>query len=314
MAEPTRVRPDEVVDADGGLPGDCRERFPLASVLETQVADVRPALPEFTDPPLVEAVLAVQFEPLPGLDVLQLGRLWDGFRQDYPKHSIHPPLGGQFETFEGRPVEQLFLHLGVDAPQLRCWFLSEDETELVQVQLDRLVLNWRRKPGNDGYPRYERIRDRLRQALEKLSEFVVREDLGVVSPNQCEVTYVNHLEGGRGWKTFADVGEVFPGLSAAWSSGFLPLPEDVRAALRFRIPGAGGGPPIGRLHATIEPLYRRDDGAPMLSFSLTARIRPQRSESPEALEALDLGRRWVVEGFASLTSERMHEIWGRCDV
>jgi uncharacterized protein (TIGR04255 family) len=277
------------------------------------VTTQRPPLPDFNAPPLVEAVLGIQFEPLPALDLLQIGRLWTLFRDEYPKHELQPMLAAQFETFERPVMEELVFPLGMDSPPARCWFLSEDETALVQVQVDRLILNWRKKSGKGTYPRYENMRQRLEQALAKFAGFLQSEQLGEVAPNQCEVTYVNHMEQGKGWTKPSEVASVFPGFAGRWSSEFLPEPEDVRAALRFVIPGPDQAPPLGRLHAQIEPRYRRQDNSPLLALTMTARLRPMAKDLAGAMSSLDLGREWIVRGFAALTADSMHKIWERRD-
>jgi uncharacterized protein (TIGR04255 family) len=257
-------------------------------------------------------VLGIQFEPLPALDLIQIGRLWALFREEYPKHEIQPMLAAQFETFERPVLEELVLPLGMDTASARCWFLSEDETALVQVQVDRFILNWRKKSGKSTYPRYENMRQRLEQALAKFVGFLRSERLGEIAPNQCEVTYVNHMEQGKGWTRPSEVASVFPGFAGRWSSEFLPEPEDVRAALRFLIPGPDRAP-LGRLHAQIEPRYLRQDNSPLLSLTMTARLRPKTDDLAGALSSLDLGREWIVRGFAALTAGSMHKIWERSD-
>jgi hypothetical protein len=168
--------------------------------------------------------------------------------------------------------------------------------------------------GKGTYPRYESMRRLLEEALVKFRAFLQTESLGDIAPNQCEVTYVNHLDQGKGWTKPSEVAAVFPGFSGQWSSEFLPEPEDVRAALRFVIPGPGQEPPMGRLHAQIEPRYRRDDYAPLLALTLTARTRPLGKDLAGALSSLDVGREWIVRAFAALTSTPMHKVWERSDV
>ncbi len=274
----------------------------------------RTHLPDFKAPPLVEAVLGIQFEPLQALDLFQIGRLWTLFRDEYPKHELQPLLAAQFETFERPVLETLMLPLGMDSPPARCWFLSEDETALVQIQMDRFILNWRKKSGEDSYPRYENMRQRLEQALAKFASFLQSEQLGDIAPNQCEVTYVNHMEQGQGWTRPSELASVFPGFAGQWSSEFLPAPEDVRAALRFVIPGADQAQvPLGRLHAQIEPRYRRQDNSPLLALTMTARLRPMGKDLAGALSSIDVGREWIVRGFTALTTDAMHKLWERCD-
>lgn len=247
------------------------------------------------------------------LDVIQLGRLWSLFRDEYPRHELQPVLPAVFERFDLPSSDAFQIGLDLAQPQARCWFLSQDETRLIQVQADRFLLNWRKVRGQGIYPRYEKMRDLFLKAVEAFRGFIRSEGLGDLTPNQCEVTYVNHLEQGKGWMRPSEVAAIFPGFTGHWSSGFLPAPEDVRAALRWVIPGAAEAQPVGRLHVQIEPRYRRDNQPALLSMTLTSRTRPLGPEVDGAMRSLDLGREWIVKGFADLTSKAMHKLWERVD-
>jgi uncharacterized protein (TIGR04255 family) len=54
-------------------------------------------LPEFSNPPVVEVALSVQFTPLPGFRPIRLGRLQDTWRAEYPHYEEQPPLAGVIE-------------------------------------------------------------------------------------------------------------------------------------------------------------------------------------------------------------------------
>jgi uncharacterized protein (TIGR04255 family) len=58
-------------------------------------------LPDFTDPPLDEVVLGVQFTPVPGYASVHSMKVWDLFRAEFPKVEELPALEPQFETFGG---------------------------------------------------------------------------------------------------------------------------------------------------------------------------------------------------------------------
>ena len=87
----------------------------------------------------------------------------------------------------------------------------------------------------------------------------------------------------------------------------------MRFLVRYVIPDSAGNP-LGRLLISVEPAYRTDDDKPILVLQLTARGRPDDEGIEGVLRFLDTGRKWVVRGFASITSPRMHEIWERRDV
>ena len=49
----------------------------------------------------------------------------------------------------------------------------------------------------------------------------------------------------------------------------------------------------------------------VLQLDVSATGRPTSSKTPDILEWLDLGREWVVKGFADFTTPEMHMKWRR---
>ena len=272
------------------------------------------SLPDFTDPPVVEVALSVQYEPLTALCTPAMGLLWSEFRDRFPNVEEHAPLEAVIERFGVKGPKKVGVRVEMmpKPPVPRCWFLNEAGTELIQVQQDRFVHNWRKVGEGEDYPRFEHVRDRFKRELRVFESFVRREKLGELVPTQCEVTYVNHIVAGRGWERHGQLGEVLTLFVPKYSEAFLPEPEDARMAVRYVIPGADGEP-LGRLHIVMEPGYRRDDNRPMFLLDLTARGRPERDGVDGVLRFLEIGREWVVRGFAAVTTAQMHKIWGRRD-
>lgn len=272
-------------------------------------------MPDFTDPPVVEVALSVQFDPLEELGAPQLGLLWTKFRDRFPKVEEHLPLDPFFERFgvRGTPSPGVHLQLAAKPLATRWWFLNAGGTELVQVQKDRFVHNWRKVGTGDTYPRYESIRETFQKELAVFRGFLSDEGLGNLKPNQCEVTYVNHIVSGEGWHRHGQLGEVLTVFASRYSDTFLPEPEDGRVAIDYIIPD-GAGDPIGRLHISVQPACRATDDRAILILTLTARSEPVGSDASGLLDSLDLAREWIVRGFASITTDKMHEVWGRTDV
>ncbi len=239
-------------------------------------------LPQFERPPLIEVALSAQFEPLESLSVPQLGLLWQRFRGRFPQVEHRPPLVAVIERTGTRaasappPVEF------VSAPPVpRLWFLDESRGELLQVQQDRFVRNWRKRGESDRYPRYEEhVRPRFAEDLATFVDFITENGLGTFAPNQCEVTYVNHIVAG---------------------TEALAL-EDERFALRYVLRDDSGDF-LGRLHVAVEPAFRQQDDRPMLLATLTARGRPLGAGLEGVLGFLDLGRASIVRTFAALTTQ-----------
>lgn len=275
--------------------------------------DTKSPLPDFTGPPVAEVALSVQFEPVTSMRTPQLGLLWREFRDRFPVTEEHPPLDPVIERFgvrrTGTGAVRVEMLKGPPTP--RCWFLNKDGTELIQVQQDRFVRNWRKVGDGNTYPRYEKhLRPSFECELECFQTFLQREQLGDLKPNQCEVTYVNPIVAGQGWQAHGELGEVITVFQRLFSDDFLDAPEDVGLRLRFLIPDQSGKP-VGRLHVAIDPGYRSTDNQALFIMNLTARGAPCGEGIAGVLGFLDLGRDWVVRGFTSITTQKMHKLWGR---
>ena len=272
------------------------------------------SLPDFADPPIVEVALSVQYEPLTALHIPAMGLLWSEFRDGFPNVEEHAPLEPVIERFGVKGPKRVGVRVEMMAkpPVPRCWFLNEAGTELIQVQRDRFVHNWRKVGEGEDYPRFEHVQHRFKDELAIFESFVRREKLGKLVPTQCEVTYVNHIVAGRGWERHGQLDEVLALFVPKNDGAFLPEPEDARMGVRYVIPGADDQP-LGRLHVTMDPVYRREDDQPMLLMNLTARGRPDGEGLDGVLRFLNVGREWVVRAFAAVTTPQMHKIWGRRD-
>jgi uncharacterized protein (TIGR04255 family) len=260
------------------------------------------ARPESADPPVVEMVLGVQFRSLLGLRGIALGPLRERWRDQYPRLEEQPPLP---PAIEGVITPGIGLQLGFGpGPPLRQWFLSADGGELIQLQNDRLIVNWRRVNGSGAYPRYKRMRELFEHRLEDLADFVEKERMGTLEIVQAEANYINAVEIGPD-----EQGEAQQ-LLRAWSGTpdhHLGEPEQARIALVFPVPGLGR-PPV-RMHVSLDPA-ERPVGRPVLFMTLTVRGAPADSSPDEALTFLDGAHDHLDQSFLELTPETMHSTWG----
>ncbi len=135
--------------------------------------------PDFAHPPVVEVLLAVYFEPLRLLRTAQFGLLWQNFRSRFPRIEEHlslPPIPGRL-GLEGVPQIGVRLEMLDVPPAPRLWFLNEAGTEVVQIQQDRFIHNWRRLQDADQYPHYDGIRSTFEQELSEFASFVEEQEL-----------------------------------------------------------------------------------------------------------------------------------------
>ncbi len=267
-----------------------------------------PPIPKFEAPPVVETVLGIGFERLDKWGIPHFGVFWDQVREQFPNFEVKHPVISHIEQFDRPQVSaESQIQLSSAPPDLRCWFIDEDDCELIQVQNNRFSYNWRKTAGKDAYPHYdESIRQTFQNMWTQFVDFVKQQQLGDVNVVQCEVTYVNHLEVGKGWNAISEIGNVLPCWAGKSNGEFLPSPENVVFDVSYRMPDNKG-----RLHISVRPAFRNDDGIEIIQLNLTARGKPEGSEMDSIFSWLDLGREWVVRGFTDFTAERMHSEWQR---
>ena len=264
-------------------------------------------LPKFDHPPVYETVLGVQFEPLKSFSMVHFGLLWQNIQGDYPKFEVHPPINPTIEQFGANALQESAAKLElVRVPDVRTWFLNESGTILLQVQRDRFLQNWRKMSDGDEYPHYDQLKPKFFKEWQGFCKFV--EESGIENPdvNQCEVTYINHIDIEQGPRSYRDLGKIISCWSGEYSGNFLGDPESVSFNSRYLLPEKKG-----RLHISMQPAIRRKDAKEILRVSITARGRPVSSELHDIEDWFDLGHEWIVRGFADITTGEMHKHWRR---
>ncbi len=257
-------------------------------------------LPDFAKPPVVEVVCGVLFDA-PEFSLPHIGRFWERL-EGFNRVSEVPPLAPVVETFGTRQAGTLIIEHNL-LP--RVWFENEAGDQLIQLQRDRLLVNWKRTAPSHQYPRYPAVKAAFDKQLAAFESFI-REQLGrPIVHRQYELTYINHVPAGDGLDILADVGEVLPDLSWRTQEGrFLPRPERIEAKLAFQLPDQAG-----RLHVRIQNGTRNHDQVPVLLLDLTAR-----GYLDDRGAWFDLAHEWIVNGFADLTGDKMQkQTWERRD-
>lgn len=277
------------------------------------MSDLRPR-PEFDNPPVVELVLDVQFQPISALDAPRLGLLWQIFRSDFPQVEQHGPLTPLVERFGSGGGEEgrIFIEPFAVPVLPRVWFLDAKGTELIQVQNNRFVHNWRRTDQRADYPHYANVRSRFRAELEKFEAFMHEESLGELVPDLCEITYINHIEPGGVWHGHEQLHEVLRLWKPDFADDFTSGRQLENASVNFQfIMKNEQGDPYGRWRVSVQPGYARDAESPIFVITNTARGHPLAGGIDGAMSFLDQGHDWTVRGFGAITTENMHRLWGR---
>jgi hypothetical protein len=269
-------------------------------------------------PPVAEVALSMQFAP-ETFDVEAFGRFARETRAELPdrqRQPMLPPITETFDKASAPPSMEIRLELPTALP--RTWFLSKDGVQLVQLQHDRLTLNWRELDRGLEYPRYEQLRQRFCELLKLLTDGL--EEAGdPYAVNLCEVTYVNPIELAASCLPPADtanhpdLAEIINRLRPRPADAFLPDAEDAQLVARWRIPGSELGAvdaPAGRLYLNAAPGLKPPSFTPIYLVNMTAHVIPLAGDAEGALRALDVGHKWVVLGFTDLTTTKMHRLWG----
>ena len=203
----------------------------------------RHTLPVYDNPPVVETVLGIQFDRLPGFRNGHLGAFWTAIdAAEWPFVEDVPPLPPQFERFDktARWAKGIHLQLTQD-PACRLQIKNKEGDRIIQLQNNRLHFNWLGETGG-RYPRYERVREGFASALREFLDFVEQQQVGSFRPNQWEVTYVNQIPQGSVWNTPSDWG-FFKPLSGLSTVENLVQGESFGGEWHFVIPDQKG-----RLH------------------------------------------------------------------
>ncbi len=266
--------------------------------------------PDYRNPPVTEVVLGAQFAPLEGFCGPLVGVYWATIRESFPRTEEHPPIAHMVEDLQVlRGVRSQEMKVGIARGPLpiRAWFISQDETQLLQVQSDRFHYNWRKRSDDQEYPRFPAIRDAYLGHWHGYRAFLEKEGIQEPQVDQCEVTYVNIIKQGEGWESFAEIGDLFTTLRWCTRTDFLPQPETLRWGAKFLL-----GDGLGRMHVELVPILKMPENETALRFTLTVRGLPSESPSDEGIRAwYEVAHEWIVKGFADMVDERTDSLWGK---
>lgn len=264
-----------------------------------------PKLPDFGSPPVAETVIGYSFSPVPGWDLRYFGLLWNAVSSEFPTFQVQPPIVEASTTTSRVGLANLIVRaVGVTEPPVRCWYVDASETRLLQIQNDRFLHNWRKVSGAETYPRYEGdIRPRFLREWDRFLTFLSQHHLPAPELRSWEVTYVNHLQKGREWNSFDDIGSILRGWNIQDFLPSLAAPSVLQLNMSFPTDSDS------KLTVSVQPGSHRATGREVLVISLTANGRAASPE--EAIRGIDHGRATIVTAFAEMTTERMHKLWQR---
>ncbi len=237
----------------------------------------------FSNPPVAEVLLGVAFDPVDGLSSYLSGALFDRWRADYPTVTQQPELPPPVNLDSGPGA---FLRLGPPVAT-RLWFMAADGGFLVQVQPDRLVVNWRTGAGRE-YPRYPAVRERFVSAWRDVCAVAGRQPRVF----QAEVTYVN--------LTPHPLDDVLEGWGATLLFDQDNGGQTANTEAKIELPNLS----VPAMRRTVAQSMQSEPTR--IAFSVFTQITDQ----TQVMDAVDSSRRHIVERFKQVTTQKMHDEWG----
>jgi len=254
--------------------------------------------------------LGVQFECLDRLKAVHYGIWWKAIRDQFPKVEEHNALPPIVEPLDMAQTVEVKLRISDRPPPVRLWFLNEEATRLIQVQNDRFVYNWRKRgPSKEPYPSYDVLIEDFMKHLESFCDFVAEGKHGAFVPTMCEITYVDHIVAGQGWKDHSEMHKLIAPVSPQYSDDFLPPMESLLFNTSYLF--KKGAKALGRLRVNANPAFRGKEKEPITVMNVGAFAPPIGPNIEGIRKALDRAHEWTVRGFTSMTPKEMHKVWGR---
>ena len=274
-------------------------------------------LPEWKRPPLDEVAIAIQFREIGDFQSVHFGELFE----EYKRHGFgctedQHPIDPKYETF-GKTVGdsiQLRFHQG-PPPLRRVWFMNDDDHELVQVQQDRFIYNWRKIEGSGEYRRFDNLYPKFEQNLAIFREFLKERQLGDLEIDQCELSYFNVIEIQEG-ESFC---KAFDRVFKEWSENddainiadVVVHPEMSRFRKSYRINSATDSSPVARVHVNADPAQHENTKQQVVKLQIVFRGPPFGQSDQDLFKLFAIGRESIVRIFDSIISEECHKAWGR---
>jgi uncharacterized protein (TIGR04255 family) len=271
-------------------------------------------LASFAKAPVAEVSLGVQLDGLASYNSLHVASFFELIRSEFPNVEEHGPLDPAYETFgaSSNPssiVFQIPLPFPAGGMQAyqghRFFFVSADGRRLIQLQKNRLHLNWRKLTGDEEYPRHPTLIEQFALVVDKHSKWCADNNLGLPSPTQWEIVYVNRFGLVAADGAQCGLSDYFP-----WLSGMEGWTEDGAIQYRHKLLNEDNEP-VARLNTSLRYGTNSDESREAVLELLVRGAPPANASLRGCIPALTAGRNIIVNRFADMTSETAHDVWGR---
>lgn len=259
---------------------------------------------KFDSPPVFEVACGVLFASPGPIETVHIGAFWDRVKAQFPSASDAPPLAPLVEQ-DGNAIPE---YAWSDLPPLRrTWMISENGCNLIQVQQDRFLFNWKRTLDQNVYPSYEKVIGDFETYFESFMKFL--DDVNVSRPvlRQFDLTYVNFISGSNGLNHVGANNMFVDHVRSISADRFLPEPERFSWSTSYSLPDGAG-----RLHVVAQSAVNDSTDEKIVRLDMIARGIPATSPEGSMRNWFDTAHEWITHGFADATSSVLQtEIWKR---
>lgn len=256
----------------------------------------------YSNPPVTEVYCSIAFDPPKNFKSIYVKDVWELFKNDFPKNVEMPWLEPQFEIFGGMGKN---FQLGNSFPSpnmsgTRQWFMEKNENYLIQFQRNVITLNWRKKGEVEGvYSSFNDILEKFEDAVGRLDKYFQNTLEHRIVPRQCEVFYLNILDG----EGEAKCSDFLKYLTIECENL-----EDMNFSSRKLLTDNDANP-IGRLMCNIN-LQDQDNQEKRYILNFLVRGRPPEVSLESAFDFLAKGHDIILESFNDMITSTACELWG----
>ena len=229
------------------------------------------------------------------------------FKEQFVHIIEQPPVPSIIEEFPNQPSGEAQLNVGNIPVLPRIWFVENNNNRILQVQRDRFTFNWRKIDGRQQYPGFSSVFENFEGLYNRFCQTITSLRVGSVKPLQYELTYIDQLIEGEGWRSLDDLAKIYNiFLGSQESSSFWSGVESINLRTSFPIQDLHGRLHFGIVSGTKNPERKR-----MLQTDFIARGFRENAEYP--MDAwFQLAHDQILNKFYSVFTEDIQtNIWGR---
>jgi uncharacterized protein (TIGR04255 family) len=264
---------------------------------------------KYENPPVVEVTCGVLFKTPQPIHSAHIGLFWQLINKDFPRIEEAAPLPSFMEASASLGnIPQMSVAFGLSPmpPLRRTWFIDKDGQNLIQIQSDRLIFNW--KSIGKPYKSYDVVIKAFEEYLLKFEAFLKDSKIGMPTYQQLELAYVNHITLGTpvGKRMVTEENIFVDHIRNESFERFLPIPEAINWTSIYSLPEG-----VGRIYSHARSVYS-NEGKRILRLDLTARGYPADVSKMDRRAWFDLAHEWITQGFADFTDKEVQTtIWKR---